>query len=127
MLTRRQFLVRGTALAGLAAGAPGLWADSRDKTPDGSASKDMINPETQRAIDQGLAFLAREQHDDGSFGTMHHKGNVAITSLGALAFMAGGHQPGRGKYGKNVSAALDFILGQEQQQPRGYIYSRDGL
>jgi hypothetical protein len=126
MHTRREFLVRGGGLAALAAGAPGLWA-ATDKLPDGSASKGMIDERTQKAINEGLDYLVKNQHDDGSWGTGHHRGNVAITSLAALALMSGGHQPGRGKYGKNVTRALDFILKQEQQFPRGYIYNKEGL
>ncbi len=129
MWTRRQFLARGGVLAGLAAGAPSLLAADAEKTPDGSASKGMITAAAKTAIDQGLAFLAGNQHGDGSYGTLHHKGNVAITSLAALALMSGGHQPGRGKYGKNVTRALEYILGQVQQggTNRGYIFNREGL
>jgi hypothetical protein len=128
MWTRRQFLARSTSLVGLAAGTSGILALSREKLPDGSASKGMITPATDKAINEGLAYLAREQHADGSFGTVFHKGNVAITSLAALAFMSGGHQPGRGKYGKNVSRALDFMLKQEVRMPQGgYLYNREGI
>src|SRR5262245_1550300 len=63
----------------------------------------MITPATQEAIDRGLKFLADRQNVDGSFGSGQHQGNVAITSLAGLAFMAGGHQPGRGKYGLHVT------------------------
>jgi hypothetical protein len=123
MWTRRDFLGRGAALAGLAAVSPRLWGVPRDD----SAPKGMITSATQKAIDQGLAYMAKNQNDDGSWGTDQHKGNVAITSLGALAFMAGGHQPGRGRYGKNVTRALEFILKQKQQVPLGYIYTREAL
>src|SRR5947209_12377145 len=121
MLSRRRFLQTGSAalltLAGLRAltqpGSPAVagarGSDIRDKLPDGSAAKDMITPACQQAIDAGLAFLAQNQHhdkhNDGSFGTGGYEGNVAITSLGALAMMSGGQQPGRGKYGQVVKDA----------------------
>jgi hypothetical protein len=128
MWTRRQFLARGISLAGLAGGTSALLALTKDNLPDGSASKGMITPATDRAIDQGLAYLAANQNADGSFGTGFHKGNVAITSLGALAMMSGGNQPGRGKYGRNVTRALDFMLKQEVKMAQGgYLFNREGL
>jgi prenyltransferase beta subunit len=87
----------------------------------------MITPAADKAIDQGLAYLANNQNANGSFGTVFHKGNVAITSLAALALMSGGHQPGRGKYGKNVTAALDFMLKQQVNNPKGYIFNQEGI
>ena len=35
--------------------------------------------------------------------------SVGVTSLAGLALMAGGHQPGRGKYGKNVAKAVEYV------------------
>jgi hypothetical protein len=136
MWTRRQFLTNGSfgLLAGVAAGAVSGdnrgANDGRDaEIPDGSASKGMITPEADRAIASGLAFLARNQHlSDGSFGTGGYTGNVAVTSLAALAFMAGGHQPNRGKYGEVVTKALKFVLSMENRDGStpGYLYNRNG-
>src|SRR5262249_16124535 len=124
MFTRRQFLAysAGTGLALTHAGRL-AWGDVENTLPDGSMSRGMITPAAQKAIDQGLDFLSRNQHGDGSFGTGHHHGNVAITSLGALAMMAGGHQPGRGAYGKVVRKALEYVLRQEKGR-RGYLYNK---
>jgi hypothetical protein len=91
---------------------------------DVNQARGMINAATQTAIDDGLAFLARSQNPDGSFGNGQHSGNVAITSLGGLAFMAGGNQPGRGRYGDNVTKAVRFIVSHAQKQgpqPRGWF------
>src|SRR5919109_3178192 len=100
------------ALAGVGFVAPGL---AGDRVPDGNLARGMITPEAQRAIDDGLAYLASQQYENGSFGTGQFQGNVAITSLCGLAFLAGGHQPGRGKYGKNVTKIVEYILGQEDR------------
>jgi hypothetical protein len=119
MWTRRQFLSRsgltflGAAGTCFAVPSDGADGDSREALPDGSAAKGMITPETDRAIDRGLAFLHDNRHNDGSFGTGPYSGNVAVTSLGALAFMAGGHQPNRGSYGRIVTDALRYVLSQE--------------
>jgi hypothetical protein len=122
MWTRRQFLTRGSAgvltTAGLALGRPfeGRLGDARDEAlPDGSAARGMITPRTDTAVARGLEFLAARRHRDGSFGSNAYAGNTAVTSLAGLAFMAAGHQPGRGAYGRIVSDTLRFILSQEKR------------
>jgi hypothetical protein len=132
MWTRRRFLgqsalcvlgATGSALAfpgeGLREAEPNGGA-APDAMPDGSASRGLITADTDAAIGRGLQFLARNQMDDGSLGTGNYGSNVAVTSLAALAFMAGGHLPGRGPYGRFVSRALDFVLRQgERGGPNG--------
>src|SRR5262249_49129260 len=110
MWTRRHFLSRsGLALLGTAGtcfAAPGARRDAgegREGVPDGSASRGMITPRTDKAIDLGLAYLNARRHRDGSFGTGNYMGNVAVTSLAAMAFMSAGHQPNRGAYGRVVT------------------------
>jgi hypothetical protein len=133
MFDRRRFLYRGAGLGlGLVAAGTGLRALSEDDLPDGSQTRGMITPAAQEAIDRGLAYLEREQHADGSFGTNAHRGNVAITALCGLAFMAGGHQPGRGRYGRVVNRTLQFVLDQEQQTYQGlpapgFLYNRSAI
>jgi hypothetical protein len=69
-----------------------------------------ITDEARQAIDRGLDRLAQLQADDGSFGAERYGSHVGITAIAALAFMADGHLPGRGRYGPNVERALDFVL-----------------
>jgi hypothetical protein len=120
MENRRRFLAQSLGtLAGLAGGGlilKGLAQDNLDNPAGG-----MITPATQEAIDAGLAFLERSQHGDGSFGTGPQEGNVAITSICGLAFMAGGHQPGRGRYGRVVTRALEYVLSQEDLTHPGFL------
>ena len=115
-MNRRTFMTRGTgALLGLAGG--GLcW---RALAQEGNQSAGMISEGTQRAIDGSLEWLARQQHqggnDAGAWGTGQYRGNVAVTSLGGLALMAAGHQPGRGRFGVNVTRAVEYVLSQEER------------
>ncbi|MEM9417771.1 MAG: prenyltransferase/squalene oxidase repeat-containing protein [Planctomycetota bacterium] len=69
-----------------------------------------ITPELRKSIDQGMAFLATRQANDGSFGQDRYGKHVGITAIAGLAFMADGHLPNRGAYGPNVEAALNFVL-----------------
>lgn len=80
---------------------------------------ELVTPAAQKAIDQGLAFLARQQHDDGSFGSGGYSRNVAVCGLAGMAFMSGGSTPGRGPYGAQVSRCIDFIL--DNAQDSGFI------
>src|SRR5262245_33232861 len=122
MLDRRQFLSgAGLALAGSAALAvpgdrPAMDTRRLETIPDGSASRGMITPATDTAIQRGLEYLARVRERDGSWGTRGYRGNVAVTSLAGLAYMCGGHQPGRGRYGRLVTDALRFVMSKENVQ-----------
>lgn len=114
--SRRGFLrlaaAGGAAGVALAAGHdPGRAQDA----PGGDAGAEFITPDTQAAIDRGMAFLARSQNDDGSFLPASGGSAVGVAGLCGLALMAGGHQPGRGRYARVVSKAVDFVLGAAAQ------------
>jgi hypothetical protein len=122
-MNRRSFLTRGSgALLGLTAGGA-LW---RALGQDENQAAGMINANTQGAINRSLAWLATQQHADGSFGTNQYHGNVAVTSLAGLAFMAGGYQPGRGQYGEHVTRAVRYILRSEDPNTAGFINTARG-
>jgi Prenyltransferase and squalene oxidase repeat len=125
-LTRRRFLLGAAATAVFPQVIErNLRAADPDTLPDGSAAKDMITPEAQQAIDRGLTYLARSQGEDGSWGERPlYSGNVAIVGLGGLAFLAGGHHPGRGPYGKTVTRAIRFVLSKEQSNPAGFLFNK---
>ncbi len=119
---RRRFLLRTSGAAvGVARGLEGRANQNADPATE-DESRDFITTEAQRAINRGLAYLASTQNRDGSYGDrIAYHGNVAVTSLAALAMMSGGHQPGRGAYGGNVLKALLYVLSREQRtsQVRG--------
>ena len=78
-----------------------------------------------RAAERGLKFLSEHQLEDGSWpGDVGYKledsyrvwnkssAHVGVTALAGMAFLAGGHVPGRGPYGDAVEKAVGFILKQ---------------
>jgi hypothetical protein len=126
-LLRRDRLARRAALgmslllcspAALAQGGPDVSID--------------ITPAQESAVERGLAWLANDQRPDGSWVSMigfklnnsyqytaKNRGHVGVTALACMAFMAGGHLPGRGEYGPVVDRGLEFVLSCVQDD--GYI------
>lgn len=96
----------------------GGFAEARKgDVPDGAA--ELMTDEVDKAIDAGLAWLAAQQNADGSFGSGAYRGNVAVTSLAGIAFMAHGSSPGRGPYGAQIDRALAFVM--DCTGPSGFI------
>lgn len=71
----------------------------------------------QSAIARGLDWLSQNQARDGSYGS--GSAPVATTALAGLAFLAGGHTPGRSKYGDNVRRCMEYLL--KNTSRKGYI------
>lgn len=76
-----------------------------------------LNPQAHQAIDAGLAFLARAQKTDGSWGGNNR---VAKSALAGLAFLAAGSQPDRGPHAEHLRKSLRFIL-QCARRRHGHI------
>ncbi len=63
-------------------------------------------PEGEAALNRGLDWLARSQGAEGNWTS----NDLGLVSMGALAFLSGGHLPGRGPHGDNVARSLDYVL-----------------
>ena len=81
-------------------------------------AKARLSPEVQTAIGKGLAYLAKTQKADGSWGTNHA---VADTSLALMAFMLQGHVPGRAPYGRNMDRAIAYLVNVGKKGHMGYL------
>ena len=115
----------------LAALAPA--ASAQREAPAGDrTSMQVVTPEQTAAVERGLAWLAARQQADGSWiakigyklndeyrYTAADRGHLGVTALACMAFLAGGHLPGRGQYGKEVEKGLEFVLSCVQDD--GYI------
>ena len=128
-------VVAAPAIASPVATSPAAPAvqDERARASDfADTGAVVVTPEQEEAVNRGLAWLADHQSSDGSWVakigfklnndfryTADDKGHLGVTSLACMAFLAGGHLPGRGKYGKNVDAGLKFVLSCVQED--GYI------
>lgn len=107
----RSAAVTASALS-LTLGAAASQPRERPDAPSAAnvAADDEITPALDAAVSAGLEFLASQQNADGSFGGGRYGQNVAVTSLACIAFLADGHLPGRGEYGRVVERGLDFVL-----------------
>ncbi|MCG8584251.1 MAG: terpene cyclase/mutase family protein, partial [Pirellulales bacterium] len=83
-------------------------ATAQELRLDRSHRPEMIDAKAERAIERGLAFLARTQQKDGGWGAQSYP--TAMTSLAGLALVAGGNTPYEGKYALHVRRATDNLL-----------------
>jgi hypothetical protein len=74
-----------------------------------------ITRESELALERGLEWLAENQTPAGNW----QSNDLGLVGMGALAFLSAGYQPGRGKYGRNVQLALDYII--ENAKPSGLL------
>ncbi|WP_197442692.1 prenyltransferase/squalene oxidase repeat-containing protein [Lignipirellula cremea] len=74
-----------------------------------------ITPESEAALKRGLHWLAANQGPEGNWGS----NDLGLVGMGALAFLAAGHAPGRGEYGEVVQRALDYIA--NNARPSGLL------
>ncbi len=66
------------------------------------------------SIDRGLRFIATQQRPNGSFPSSLG-GQPAVTSLGVMAYLSRGHQPGEGPYGAVLTKAIDYVVGCQEE------------
>jgi len=107
----------GFVVAGLLS-LPGIAVYAQPPAIEANAAG-LVTPETDRAIERGLAFLAKRQQDDGSFGSGGYSRNVAVCSLAAMGMMSGGSTPERGPFGMQVDRTLQFVL--DHSMDNGFI------
>ena len=94
--------------------------------------KHLITRELERAVNRGLVWLANHQSGNGAWSekvgfklntdyrvTKDRGDHVGVTSLALMSFLAGGHVPGRGKYGSVLKNGVDYVLSCVQEN--GFI------
>ena len=65
--------------------------------------------EVDQAVERAIVWLVSQQKPDGSFPSNQY-GQPGATGLCVMAFLSQGHLPGEGKYGDQLSRALDYII-----------------
>ena len=79
------------------------------------------------AIEAGLAWLAEHQikegPDAGAWPTSRPQYQPAMAGFAGLAFLANGHQPGQGEYGRVIDRAMEYVMGSMDAE--GYLGQGD--
>lgn len=83
-----------------------------------------IDQKTERAIQRGLEYLARNQDRQGAWRNAGRYGSypVAMTGLVGVALLMSGSTPTEGPYAENIDRALNYVLSQADS--RGLIASQ---
>lgn len=101
--------------AGLLLAAP---APSQDlhRRPD-----DPIPAQLETVYERGLAYLAKNQNDDGAWND-RMGGEPGVVALAVVAFLAHGEDPNHGPYRDVIRKGLGYLLSR-QRESNGYIGS----
>ncbi|MHC4923694.1 MAG: prenyltransferase/squalene oxidase repeat-containing protein, partial [Planctomycetota bacterium] len=116
-------------------------AASGEVEPGGAVRLQEVTDETRQAIADGLEYLRRTQIRKGPGVAAENVGgwsanigfkinetyrvttssgaHPGVTAMAGTAFLAGGHLPGRGKYGQAVTDAVRYVLRHVQEN--GFI------
>ncbi|MHC4982772.1 MAG: prenyltransferase/squalene oxidase repeat-containing protein [Planctomycetota bacterium] len=119
------------ALAAIFAVFPGdgvcQQAEAEAEAPTVKLPK-MMDKRTADAIRRGLDYLARAQRQDGSWLSSGRYGSYpsAMTSLAAMAFMAGGSTPEEGPYKRQVKKAMNFCIRVAKIADDGFLTAPTG-
>ncbi|MDP6443045.1 MAG: hypothetical protein QGG36_24920 [Pirellulaceae bacterium] len=94
---------------------------------DRSGLAKAVGPETEQAIEGGLAYLARRQQEDGRWSLQGHGddalmvSDAAATGLALLAFQGAGYHHQSFRYKTQCSAAINFLLANQKDDGDLYI------
>ena len=83
---------------------------------DATAAAD--NPRARKVVEQGLDWLAYNQHKLGHW-TAQGRYPTAMTALAGLAMLSEGSTVTQGKYSENLRRAVDYVV--RQSRPNGLI------
>ena len=119
------------------AGAPGISTKVviSSESFNGRTNKDgggngPAGPQTEEAIERGLAFLARCQRNDGSWtlqefagpdGSPSLESDSAATALSVLAFQGAGYNHLKYKYKDQLRSAVEFLMTVQSEEGDYYL------
>ncbi|MEI8197623.1 MAG: prenyltransferase/squalene oxidase repeat-containing protein [Phycisphaerae bacterium] len=113
--TRRWFhrvVLVGYVLLGSVVWGAGPASAPESEVAGAAAGKDtvVVDQKTDAAIKGALKYLAAKQGPDGAWASPDGEHPVAVTAYTLMAFLATGHLPNEGEYGKNVQQGVKYLL-----------------
>lgn len=83
---------------------------------------DQLEDEIDLSLRHAVNWLAGEQQPSGAWRSEQYGESTATTALAILSFMAAGHVPDEGPYGRHLTHGINWVLGQ--QEPNGLLVGR---
>jgi hypothetical protein len=85
----------------------------------------VVDSRTEAIINGALRYLAHKQNPNGSWADSEEelRHPIAITGYVLMGFLAAGQLPGEGEFGKNVAAAVEYLL--DSTAPDGLMGNRN--
>ena len=86
----------------------------------------QVGPDTEEAIERGLAYLASSQKSDGSWSLQGHgdavalRSDTAATGLALLAFQGAGYTHRQHQYADTVARGIQWLV--DHQRSNGNLY-----
>lgn len=100
-----------------------IWAVAiASVLPRSAAADDTLDAAIDNAVVRGIEFLATAQKPSGAWETESFGESTAATSLAVMAFLAAGHMPGEGPYGKQINRGIRWVI--EHQEENGMLVHR---
>lgn len=93
--------------------------------PDLATQAQPADPTAQRvdaAISRALRYLSEQQRPSGAWTVSRIGESTAATSLAVMAFLAAGHVPNEGPYGKQIERGIRWVI--DHQEPNGMLVHR---
>lgn len=98
------------------------WFATVSLMPASSVFADEREQRIDASIRRAVAWLANEQLPSGAWRSDNFGESTATTSLAVMAFLAAGHVPEEGPYGRQISRGVAWVL--SEQQPNGLLVGR---
>lgn len=108
-----------------------MFARRIQRTQGGAALSPVgeVGPDTEEAIERGLAYLADTQNEDGSWSLQGHgdrvvlQSDTAATGLALLSFQGAGYTHRKHQYAQTVAKGIDWL--KRNQRSNGDLYRRE--
>lgn len=78
------------------------------------SAADELEDRIDTSVDRAVRWLAASQRPSGAWSSENYGESTAATSLAIMSFMAAGHVPDEGPYGRNISKGIAWVLNEQQ-------------
>jgi len=113
LLSRRRFLTTAAGGVASALAVPAL-ASAQEKSAG-------MNSRLEESVSRGLAWLKKEQAQDGYWEAGGGQYRTAMTALAGMCFLMEGSTLREGKYREEIKKAVEWFLSRDRLQDNGLL------